>query len=172
MVGIDKRMMKNMENMLLKFKCSNQACTKRDNYVDLSEIDAKKTKWLLYCGNCGWVYMTKQEIKQDDHGKWLPCIDYKGAGSNMTRGPVPDARGGIAWGVAGGNENISEKEFMERYGINPRIDWCKRSSPSEHPSYNQICTARESITPVEYTVPSATVGPHDLKPDHIPAHKH
>lgn len=160
-----------MEKILMKFTCTNKSCKVQDNFVELTEVDATRAKWLLYCGNCGQVYMTKQQVLVDQGKKWLPCIDYKGSASNLTRGPVPDSKGGIAWGVAGGVENISEEEFMERYAINPRIDWCKRSKRSDHPSYDQICSVREVIKPVEYKVPPPPVGPHDVKPN-VPAHTH
>lgn len=159
-----------MAEGLLKFTCKNAICEKKENFVELPESEAKRTKWLLYCGNCGFVVQTKGEVKAGDDGKkWLPCIDYTGPMSQQTRGPVPDGRGGYVWGAPDSNDNLSEEDFIQQFRINPRKEWCRRSNKNNSHS---ICkdSGIQKIKPVEYRVPDAISGHHHHKPE-IPSHR-
>lgn len=159
-----------MAKELLKFTCQNAICEKRDNFVELPESEAKRTKWLLYCGNCGHVVETKKEVKKGDDGKkWLPCIDYTGPMSQQTRGPVPDPKGGYVWGAPASNESISEKKFIENFHVNPRIEWCRRSDKNKSHPVCKFVGDREEIKPVEYSVPDPIIGRHTHTPE-IPPH--
>lgn len=167
--------MKDMTDGLLKFTCKYRPCGK-DNFLEPSELSenaAKRTRYILYCRYCGRAIQTQREVKSDDQGKWLPCIEYTGTGANLTTGPVPDDKGGFVWGKAGGG-NLTEEEFIKAHGINPRIDWCLRrqSENSAHPSYGKAC--KESggkINKIKYT----TSGPEDviiIEPDKPPIPPH
>lgn len=115
---------------IFKFHCLNVRCNggKTVNSVELPESTARNDILLLYCCKCGRVVQTKQAVETDGQGTtWLPCIEYKGPGAHTTNGPIPDDEFGVAWESPKGH--ISENEFIQTYGINPRIEWCNRPDP-------------------------------------------
>jgi hypothetical protein len=140
-----------MKKGLFKFKCQNVACEKRENFVELPEDELKRIKFLLYCGNCGHVVLTYGDVEIGSDGeKWLLCTSYLGTMRQQTRGPVQNYMLGYVWGSPDSNDNLSEVDFMMRYGINPRIEWCKRSNKNcSHP----ICQGKgiEKIMPVKFS---------------------
>jgi len=164
-----------MTNSLLKFTCKYTPCGK-DNFLELSELTenaAKRTRYILYCRYCGRAIQTQMDVKSDNQGKWLPCIEYTGSGANLTTGPISDDKGGFVWGEAGGG-NLSEDDFIKAHGINPRIDWCMRrqSENSAHKNYKDACKERGGkIKKIRYIPPDPidliTIE-HDVPP--IPPH--
>jgi hypothetical protein len=158
-----------MAKKLLKFICQYQPCEKKENFIDLPEDEAKRTRWLIYCGNCGRVVMTKKEIEKEANGStWLPCVEYNGPGGKLTRGPIPNDELGNSWGDPTGG-NLSEEEFMKKYNINPRVDWCrrKRLDASSHPSYNKICSDinNRKLGPIEYVPLDPIINHDEYKPE-------
>lgn len=144
-----------MANKLYYFTCLNRACEDRENYVELPDGEYKRTKFLLFCANCGVCLVSDadRDALISEGKSWLPCIPFTGPGARMTRGPVPDELEGYRWGDPSGNANLTEKEFMNRYGINPRVDWCRRT----HHANRDICKGKGQI-------PAAIYGPVPPKP--------
>lgn len=137
-----------MANKLYYFNCLNFGCNDKENFVELPEGEYKKTKYLLYCGACGVCLLSdaRNEVQIDKGKTWLPCIPFTGQGSCETRGPVSDSIVGFKWGDASGNENLIEDDFMKKYGINPRVEWCKRTNHAR----KDICKGKGAIKPVVY----------------------
>lgn len=123
-----------MPTDLYKFKCQYGLCGKEIS-VELPESSVR-TKLIIYCPCCGRAVQTEATIEIKQGTSWLPCIDYTGPGSKLTSGPVPDDIYGVAWGEPDSNKNISENEFINKYKINPRIEWCNRQDRS---SYGKMC---------------------------------
>lgn len=137
-----------MANTLYHFKCLNSSCNDKDNYVELPDGGYKKTKYILYCGTCGVCLFSNasKEIELIEGQSWLPCIPFTGQGSKETRGPISDSIVGFKWGDPLGNENLTEEDFMKKYGINPRVEWCKRTNHAR----KDVCRGKEAIKPVAY----------------------
>jgi hypothetical protein len=137
-----------MANKLYHFTCQNRACDDRENYVELPEGQYKRTKYLVYCWSCGACLVSdaKKDVLISEGKSWLPCIAFTGTGSRMTRGPVSDELGGYKWGDPVSNANLTEEEFMLRYLVNPRRQWCKRTNHKN----KSICKPKEACKPVDY----------------------
>ncbi len=136
-----------MADKLYYFACKNPACEDRVNYVNLPDGEYKRTKYLLYCWDCGVCLLSDEtnDVIESDKS-WLPCIPFTGQGSQMTRGPVSDSVYGYKWGDPSSNDNLTEEEFMKKYKNNPRREWCKRTNHKN----KTICKGKEAIKPVTY----------------------
>lgn len=141
-----------MANRIYRFKCRNPACDCSENSVELPEGDPATTKYLLYCSACGWVVEAKSDATVDKAGReQLSDILFEGTEMKLTLGPVSDGNGRYKWGDPSGSANLTEEEFMIRYGINPRIEWCKRKS-RESPVYKEVCRDMRNSKPIVFRI--------------------
>jgi hypothetical protein len=107
-----------------RWKCTNRYCgaTNEIPRQRVHESIANNKVLVLVCRNCGYASNRDESSNPEPENSWLPCVKWNGPEQREPLGLTP-----AGWISAEGEQFLTTKQFLLKYGINPEINWRWRS---------------------------------------------